>query len=161
MSENEPENNDRGRRAPTDRAVRETGAPAGVAERRITASGRRATDTAKVPCPACRGSESCVISTRPARRAEAIRRRRECAACFHRYSTWETINAATSLAPTVVELAHRLQLQSAMGTYQRADWWRFHLLIRAALTGQRDQARSRATGPRGDGSRALGPVEEP
>src|SRR5262245_15495367 len=115
MSENEPENNDRSRGAPTDPPVRETGAAAGVTERRLTASGRRATDPAKVPCPACRGSESCVISTRPARRAEAIRRRRKCAVCLHVFSTLERTDTATSLAPTVVELAHRLQVQAAMG----------------------------------------------
>ena len=42
-------------------------------------------------CPLCDADEDRVIDSRPADGGEAIRRRRECAACTRRYTTFERI----------------------------------------------------------------------
>ena len=42
-------------------------------------------------CPNCGNEEDRVLDTRPANEGVAIRRRRECSACEHRYSTYEYV----------------------------------------------------------------------
>jgi transcriptional repressor NrdR len=45
-------------------------------------------------CPKCHKDEDKVIDSRIAREGSAIRRRRECLACGHRFTTYETIEPA-------------------------------------------------------------------
>lgn len=40
-------------------------------------------------CPACGATDTRVIDSRPVETASAIRRRRECEACHHRFTTYE------------------------------------------------------------------------
>ncbi len=47
-------------------------------------------------CPVCAGDDTRVVDSRPADQGEAIRRRRECRACGHRFTTYERV------APTLV-----------------------------------------------------------
>lgn len=42
-------------------------------------------------CPACRASETRVIDSRPAEDGTAVRRRRACEACEHRFTTYERL----------------------------------------------------------------------
>jgi transcriptional repressor NrdR len=42
-------------------------------------------------CPSCSGVEDKVIESRPSRDGSAIRRRRECIHCSHRFTTYEQI----------------------------------------------------------------------
>lgn len=42
-------------------------------------------------CPACSASETKVIDSRPAEAGLSIRRRRECEACGHRFTTYERL----------------------------------------------------------------------
>lgn len=42
-------------------------------------------------CPACGDTDIRVIDSRPAENGMAIRRRRECAACGHRFTTYERL----------------------------------------------------------------------
>ena len=42
-------------------------------------------------CPNCGGQEDKVVDSRASREGAAIRRRRECIACQHRYTTYEEI----------------------------------------------------------------------
>ncbi|MGH8946994.1 MAG: transcriptional regulator NrdR [Acidimicrobiia bacterium] len=42
-------------------------------------------------CPACSASETRVIDSRPAEGGQSIRRRRECEACRHRFTTYERL----------------------------------------------------------------------
>jgi transcriptional repressor NrdR len=46
-------------------------------------------------CPNCGHEEDKVIDTRPVREGLAIRRRRECLACSHRFTTYEYIELGT------------------------------------------------------------------
>jgi transcriptional repressor NrdR len=46
-------------------------------------------------CPNCGHSEDRVLDTRPVREGCAIRRRRECLACQHRFTTYEYVEAGT------------------------------------------------------------------
>jgi len=48
-------------------------------------------------CPACSHEEDRVVDSRSAREGEAIRRRRECVACGHRFTTYESIERAPML----------------------------------------------------------------
>lgn len=45
-------------------------------------------------CPSCGHLEDRVIDSRAAKEGSAIRRRRECLACAHRFTTYEEIDAA-------------------------------------------------------------------
>ncbi|WP_040494851.1 transcriptional regulator NrdR [Ilumatobacter nonamiensis] len=45
-------------------------------------------------CPACRADESRVVDSRVAEEGTAIRRRRQCAACSHRFTTFERVDHA-------------------------------------------------------------------
>lgn len=40
-------------------------------------------------CPRCHESETRVVETRPIERGDVLRRRRECRACGHRWTTYE------------------------------------------------------------------------
>ena len=42
-------------------------------------------------CPACDNEDSKVVNSRPAEEGQAIRRRRECLKCGHRFTTYERI----------------------------------------------------------------------
>lgn len=42
-----------------------------------------------LPCPKCHHEESCVVDTRCVAHQPAIRRRRQCDKCGHRWSTYE------------------------------------------------------------------------
>lgn len=42
-------------------------------------------------CPKCGGQEDKVIDSRTSREGDSIRRRRECEACAHRYTTYEIL----------------------------------------------------------------------
>lgn len=42
-------------------------------------------------CPRCKSDESRVVDSRASSDGLAIRRRRECLACFHRYTTYERV----------------------------------------------------------------------
>lgn len=42
-------------------------------------------------CPACGASDTSVIDSRPAESGSAIRRRRECDVCGHRFTTYERL----------------------------------------------------------------------
>lgn len=42
-------------------------------------------------CPSCHDSETRVIDSRPAEAGTSIRRRRECEACGHRFTTYERL----------------------------------------------------------------------
>jgi transcriptional repressor NrdR len=42
-------------------------------------------------CPKCSGSDNKVVDSRVSKEGKAIRRRRECSACNHRFTTYETI----------------------------------------------------------------------
>ena len=46
-------------------------------------------------CPYCQTSEDKVIDSRTVREGSAIRRRRECSSCSHRYTTYEYIEKVT------------------------------------------------------------------
>ena len=46
-------------------------------------------------CPSCGHDEDRVLDTRPVREGAAIRRRRECLACQHRFTTYEYVEAGT------------------------------------------------------------------
>lgn len=46
-------------------------------------------------CPNCGHDEDRVLDTRPVRDGEAIRRRRECASCGHRFTTYEYVEKGT------------------------------------------------------------------
>jgi transcriptional repressor NrdR len=46
-------------------------------------------------CPACGHQEDRVIDSRSTREGRAIRRRRECLACSHRFTTYEYVEANT------------------------------------------------------------------
>ena len=46
-------------------------------------------------CPHCGHDEDRVLDTRPVREGAAIRRRRECLGCQHRFTTYEYIEAGT------------------------------------------------------------------
>lgn len=48
-------------------------------------------------CPKCQGTQSKVIDSRPAEAGQAIRRRRQCLNCGHRFNTYERIEATTLL----------------------------------------------------------------
>ena len=43
-------------------------------------------------CPKCGVDDDKVLDSRPAREGAAIRRRRECAACGHRFTTYEEVD---------------------------------------------------------------------
>ncbi len=45
-------------------------------------------------CPNCRSSDTAVVDSRDADDAQAIRRRRECASCGHRFTTFERAESA-------------------------------------------------------------------
>lgn len=45
-------------------------------------------------CPACRADESRVVDSRVAEEGTAIRRRRQCAGCSHRFTTFERVDHA-------------------------------------------------------------------
>lgn len=45
-----------------------------------------------VHCPACRHEETKVVDSRLAEEGAAIRRRRQCASCAHRFTTYERID---------------------------------------------------------------------
>jgi len=77
-----------------DRRQETLGPPSG-GERRITVSGRRATDAMKMACPFCGGSESAVVRSRGAIAADLVRRRRECADCGGRFPTTEAVDLDT------------------------------------------------------------------
>lgn len=47
-----------------------------------------------VQCPACRADESRVVDSRVAEEGTAIRRRRQCLACSHRFTTFERVDHA-------------------------------------------------------------------
>lgn len=49
-------------------------------------------------CPSCAHSSSRVIDSRPAEQGTAIRRRRVCELCEHRFSTYERVVAALMVA---------------------------------------------------------------
>jgi len=51
--------------------------------------------TKSMRCPICGHSEDQVIDTRPVREGSAIRRRRECLACQHRFTTYEYVESGT------------------------------------------------------------------
>jgi hypothetical protein len=62
----------------------------GVERRR--SPGRRLSDRLpKIPCPACGGSVSNVISSRVVLSRAGVRRRRKCEDCGHRFTTLEQI----------------------------------------------------------------------
>ncbi len=46
-------------------------------------------------CPQCGHDEDRVLDSRPVREGAAIRRRRECAACQHRFTTYEYVETGT------------------------------------------------------------------
>jgi len=48
----------------------------------------------KMECPECGCSDSLVTNSRPTTTKSAIRRRRQCAECGHRFTTYERIEAA-------------------------------------------------------------------
>jgi len=48
-------------------------------------------------CPFCLHNESKVIDSRESCEINAVRRRRECLHCFHRYTTFETIELAVQV----------------------------------------------------------------
>jgi len=50
-----------------------------------------------VRCPACENGSSKVVDSRPGLGGAEIRRRRECDACSHRFTTWERIESVTPL----------------------------------------------------------------
>jgi transcriptional repressor NrdR len=43
-------------------------------------------------CPRCTNAESRVVDSRPGHEGGAIRRRRECERCGHRFNTWERVD---------------------------------------------------------------------
>jgi hypothetical protein len=75
-----------------DRRQQDVGPPPGQPDRRVTPSGRGATDALKMACPFCGGSESAVLRTRGLIRASAVRRRRECLDCGERFPTTEAVD---------------------------------------------------------------------
>ena len=65
-------------------------------------------------CPLCQFDDTRVIDSRPAERQTAIRRRRECPSCDHRFTTYERIEAALMvrkrsgrLEPFMADKLHR------------------------------------------------------
>lgn len=48
-------------------------------------------------CPRCGHDQDRVVDSRPAREGAAIRRRRECTSCEHRYTTYEYVERAPTL----------------------------------------------------------------
>lgn len=46
----------------------------------------------RVRCPACRADETKVVDSRDAEEGAAIRRRRQCLACAHRFTTYERVD---------------------------------------------------------------------
>lgn len=48
-------------------------------------------------CPFCGSNHDRVIDSRPTEGGQAIRRRRECLACTHRYSTYERVEQSSRL----------------------------------------------------------------
>lgn len=53
-------------------------------------------------CPACHADDTKVVDSRVAEEGTAIRRRRECLACTHRFTTFERVDHA----PLTVEKSH-------------------------------------------------------
>ena len=51
-------------------------------------------------CPACGHAEDRVVDSRATREGQAIRRRRECLHCNHRFTTYEYIENAPLLVIT-------------------------------------------------------------
>lgn len=49
---------------------------------------------ADVQCPACRSDDSRVVDSRVAEEGTAIRRRRQCVGCSHRFTTFERVDHA-------------------------------------------------------------------
>lgn len=45
-------------------------------------------------CPSCNNEDTNVVDSRPADEGRSIRRRRECAKCGHRFTTYERLDAA-------------------------------------------------------------------
>ncbi len=72
-----------------DRRRENLGPVAGIPERRLTVSGRPVTNALKMTCRRCGAMESAVVSVGFVVEADAIRRRRECAACGNRFTTFE------------------------------------------------------------------------
>ena len=58
-------------------------------------SGRSGTDIlAGMQCPSCRADDSKVVDSRVAEEGTAIRRRRQCLTCSHRFTTFERVDHA-------------------------------------------------------------------
>ena len=62
----------------------------GVGHRRPGCSG--VSTLADVYCPACQADETKVVDSRVAEEGAAVRRRRECLACGHRFTTFERVD---------------------------------------------------------------------
>lgn len=127
-----------------DRRRQDLGPPRGQRERRVTPSGRRASDALKMACPHCGASVSAVVRSRGGVVADKVGRRRECAECGRRFPTSERVDREllereleergelrTSLvfeglpAPTwdkAEELFHRLWGQGIDREYVKTDW---------------------------------------
>ncbi len=55
-------------------------------------------------CPACGLEGDKVIDSRSVRDGQAVRRRRECAQCQHRYTTYEVVERAAVLVSRIEPL---------------------------------------------------------
>lgn len=155
-----------GRRAPSllpgglmpgDRRRVDRGRPDGGPDRRRS-PGRRATDGLKMACPFCGACVSLVARSRGGIETDAVRRRRQCAACGKRFPTWERVDreslelelelgetpdAALAFPPAtpatwenVERLLHRLWGQAKDRDYVKSDW----MALQTALAGLRQRS---------------------
>lgn len=67
---------------------------------------RRGTTVTDVKCPVCRDDDTKVVDSRVAEEHTAIRRRRQCLGCAHRFTTFERVDHAPL---TVVKSDGRVQ----------------------------------------------------
>jgi transcriptional regulator NrdR family protein len=70
-----------------------------------------------VRCPSCSDARSRVLETRFS--DASVKRRRECRACDHRYSTTEAINGSIPLAAVVPDKAREMDLEAQVEALER------------------------------------------
>ena len=71
-------------------------------------------------CPFCGSHDTKVIDSRPASDGHEIRRRRECLACFARYSTYETASLALPVIIKSNDVRESFDIEKLRSGMQRA-----------------------------------------